>query len=1043
MNTQILLEKLGYKDSPAFLHGRGLEKHYGYSFFFSQASQDIDKNSRGCNLKGVYRVFDSSGNSTDNSITPVVYICEAVNEDDAGKIHKRVWNQNIVPFLFVVTPQNIRLYSGFDYNEEMSDEQQVLQVVRNVREILEKFSEFTTTSIDSGQIWQQQKISTVNRVDRHLLASLENLSDVLRGRNYDLPLEHAHSLIGKYIYLKYLRDRDILSDDRLSKFNMVVGDFLGRDAQKNKLYEIEEHLDVFLNGSVFPLPSKKDIEEKHIRKVAATFHGDDPENGQEALFDIYNFSCIPIETLSVVYQQFLHQKGDSKTKGAYYTPVHLVNFMLDELNAKTTFKKGMKVLDPSCGSGAFLVQCYRRMVEGVVRKRKKKLNPSDLRAILTENIFGLDADKEACQVAQLSLSLTLLDYIDPPDLTKTNFKLPDLRKSNIFYCEGGFFDENSIGIKIIEKIKYNLIVGNPPWKNINKNKNDKPYDIKAIEWINANKKLFPVDNYQTAEAFIWKVTKLLDIKGHCGFLMPAKTLSKKQGNHFRKEFFSKIETWCIVNFSNIRRYLFEGAINPAAAFFFSGKKDWDKTEHSISTYAPFAIEHSLQLNQNSKSKKLWSIFVNYSLIKNIPLKNIANGSAESWKIAMWGSQRDNLLIKKICKNKIFLNDFKKRGLSYSEGLQVREANKPNKNLELCNEIKGKKILLMNELKGRKGLYYFPKNVFGNLPQDHDIYVRKGRKEKPLKVCFPPHIFIDSARRFTIYSDDFFVIPPRQIGISGDVEHTNLIKSLALYFNSDFVCYHQWLTSASWGIERDTSNFDDLKRLPIPLSKLSNSELEEWAKLYDRIVEASRNKNKTLTRLDLFDSEEDSNDWSPSLDDILKEMNRKVFELLEISKKQQWLIKDMIDVRMKLNDGKIAKEATTQAKKDEINEFANIFQNELDLYLDETGKNKVHKVKVLYTDNTAVMIIEHLQKAKAEKPEIIEVKDNETKKEFDNLQAKLTEHRSQWIYYTRCLKIYDEFSPKTYIFKPRQRLYWLKSQALIEADDFLEAKIKGE
>jgi hypothetical protein len=1044
MDCREVIEKLGYSDNPAFLQDERLGEHYGYSYFFSLAQKEDH-----CNLKGVYTLLGPSENSDTTLLTPVVYVCEATNEDQARKIHKRVWNQNIVPFLFVITPQNVRLYSGFDYDEKEDDEKQILQVAKNVKEILDRFPEFTADAIDSGWIWERQKIPTANRVDRHLLANLEKLSGVLNGSGYDLSLEHAHILIGKYIYLKYLRDRDILSDDRLLKFNMAAGDFLGRNAQKNKLYEIEEYLDIFLNGSVFPLPPERTLRKEHIQKVAGTFQGDDPEGGQQVLFNMYDFSCIPIETLSVVYQQFLRQKGQTKEKGAYYTPVHLVNFILDELSAKKPLKKGMKVFDPSCGSGAFLVQCYRRLVESILRGKKEKLNPSDLRGLLTEHIFGLDADEEACQVAHLSLSLTLLDYIDPPDLTTHhNFRLPDLRESNIFYCEGGFFDEDSPWARSIrmkkEETKYGWIVGNPPWKNIDKKKDDKLYDKKAIEWINANKNLYPVDNYQLAEAFVWKVTTLLDEKGQCGFLMPAKTLFKKRGKGFRNKFFSEIEAWRIVNFSNIRRYLFEGAINPAAVFFFSGRKNWSKADHYITTYAPFAVEQSSQLNQKGGPKKLWSVFVNYPSIKELPLKDITSGSSTPWKIAMWGTQRDNLLLRKIAQNfPTFEKFMQQQNLFQSEGLQIRLSEESGDKIELANEIKGKKQLLMEKLKGINNIHHFPDKVFERLPVSGDIYVRKGRKELPLKVCQPPHVFIDAARRFTIYSDEFFIIPPRQIGISG--AEKNLLKALALYLKSEFVTYQQWLTSASWGIERDNSNFDDLKKLPVPLAKLSDTQLSEWAKLHDEIVEAdkkilaSRNNVDNLWGTPTNDAVTNQNSPTSKLDKLLKQMNEKVYQLLGINDRQHWLIEDMLNVRIKLNNGNIAKEAISQATEDEIKSFARIFQEELDLFFDETGKKKTHKIKVPYTDNTAVMIIEHLQSHEEEEPEILEVKNDKTEQIFDRL--KTTQHKGQWIYYNRCLKIYE--GRKTYIFKPRQRLYWLKSQALVEADDFLAEKIGGE
>ena len=1043
MNSQQVIDKLGYSESPAFLQGERLREHHGYSFFFAQAEKT--KKEEHCNLKGVYTLLYSPDKLSSSSLTPVVYVCEADNEAKAKEIHKRVWNQNIVPFLIVVTPKNIRFFSGFEYDSKKSDDQKLLNTAINVSDFLERFSEFKANSIDSGDIWKRRPISVEGRVDRHLLANLETLSEVLTGNEYNLPIEHAHTLIGKYIYLKYLRDRGILSDERFEKAKINIDDIFGSNANKNKLYQLEEYLDIFLNGSVFPLPRRNNIQTKHIKELASAFKGGDPKSGQQFLFDMYDFSYVPIETLSVVYQQFLHAKGQGRGKGAYYTPVHLVNFILDELDAKNPLKEGMKIFDSSCGSGAFLVQCYRRLIEGIIRGKGAKLTPTDLKKLLVDNIFGLDADKEACRVAELSLSLTLLDYINPPDLSSKKhkgFKLPKLHNKNIFHCEGGFFDDESLWVKSIPKNGYDWIIGNPPWKNIDKKKDKELCDRKAIEWIDSHKKLCPVDNYQTAEAFAWKTTQLLKEDGQCGLLMPAMTLFKKQGHKFRAKFFSEIETLCIVNFANIRRYLFENAINPAAAFFYSGKKDWDKSEHYITTYAPFAVEQNSQLNQKDSSKKIWSVFVNYATIKEIPLRNIRDGSAVPWKTAMWGTHIDNLLLRYLSNRKFpsLKKITKQHDISLGEGLQLRNFDS-TEDIELCNEVQDKKLLIMKRLKKAKIIHYFSKGVFEKLPKNENIYVRKGHKN-PLAICYPPHIFVDAARRFMIYSNQFFVIPPRQIGIAGGKTQKYLLKALALYLKSEFVRYQQWITSTAWGIERDRPNLDDLKKLPVPLSELSDNELVEWAKLHDEIVSADKRKRDSQQdrNAPLFNSRQRTS--LPSLDTLLKQMNDKVYKLLGISKKQQWLIEDMLNVRMKLNDGNFtAEKAIISATEEEIYKFVCIFQEELDLFLDHSGKKKVHKVKVLYTDSTAIMIVDHLVRSMATKPEVIKVQDNQTRRELDKLQGKLTETRSQWIYFTRCLQIHE--ARRTYIFKPRQRLYWLKSQALAEADDFIAEKLETE
>ena len=129
----------------------------------------------------------------------------------------------------------------------------------------------------------------------------------------------------------------------------------------------------------------------------------------------------------------------------------------------------MKILDPSCGSGAFLVQCYRRLIEKQLRQEASPLQPGALRELLTTQIFGVDQDGDACRVAELSLTLTLLDYITPPDLENNpTFTLPSLRNTNIF--EANFFEPNSAWAEAAATKKFDWVIGNPPWVELNSTK---------------------------------------------------------------------------------------------------------------------------------------------------------------------------------------------------------------------------------------------------------------------------------------------------------------------------------------------------------------------------------------------------------------------------------------------------------------------------------------------------------------------------------------------------------------------------------------------
>ena len=363
-----LINELGYHDSPNFVTGAKLGRVPGYGHIFRRAQGNPDEESQegrkdqSCGLKGVYVLRQDprpKASLSEGSLTPVVYVCEAASEAEAEKIHRLVWNQDVVPFVIVRTPQNVRVYSGFGYREDPKTPQRtasrILKDAVDVQDIAEKLvASFHADRIDDGTLWREKGRFVVPdmRVDWRLLGNLERLGQVLRD-DMDLPAHAAHALIGKYVYLRYLRDRDILSRQRLAEFQVEAHTVFSRNAQLSVLRSLVEQLDDWLNGSVFDIPWKEGIRADHVKEVAGAFFGDDPRTGQLNLIEDYDFSCIPIETLSVVYQQFLHSEGKGKDAGAYYTPIPLVNFILDELDARRPFQKGMRVLDPSCGSGAF------------------------------------------------------------------------------------------------------------------------------------------------------------------------------------------------------------------------------------------------------------------------------------------------------------------------------------------------------------------------------------------------------------------------------------------------------------------------------------------------------------------------------------------------------------------------------------------------------------------------------------------------------------------------------------------------------------------
>ena len=213
-----LIEELGYDDSPNFLRGESLARIPSFAHIFRRAEKH-------CGLAGVYALRQDAS-LLEGSLVPVVYVCEAQSEEDARQIHRLVWNQDVVPFVIVRTPESVRIYSGFGYRETAETSKRTALRILNeavaAHDVASKVvPSFHADYIDDGTLWRQkgQFVTPDMRVDWRLLGNLERLGNVLRD-DMGLGPHAAHALIGKYVYLRYLRDRGILSDKRLDLFNI-------------------------------------------------------------------------------------------------------------------------------------------------------------------------------------------------------------------------------------------------------------------------------------------------------------------------------------------------------------------------------------------------------------------------------------------------------------------------------------------------------------------------------------------------------------------------------------------------------------------------------------------------------------------------------------------------------------------------------------------------------------------------------------------------------------------------------------------------------
>jgi hypothetical protein len=799
-----------------------------------------------------------------------------------------------------------------------------------------------------------------------------------------------------------------------------------------------------LNGSLFPLnpDALSSIAPSLFQEVAGVFSGDTAAGQLHFDFEPYDFSFIPIETLSVIYEQFLHLPKDGQLSsrgqksGAYYTPIPLIAFVQDELERKRPLTKGMTILDPSCGSGAFLVQCYRRLIEKQRRQEGDSPSPGALREMLTTQIFGVDRDGDACRVAELSLILTLLDYITPPDLeNNSTFTLPNLRNINIF--EADFFAMDSTWTATAATKKFDWVIGNPPWVEL-KSRRIRPEDRPLWQWMQDNTKEAPTGGHQAAEAFVWKTLPYLKPDGVAGLVLPAMTLFKKESTVFRQRFFASVRTWCVANFSNLAYVLFAGRAERSALALFFQPRDSGLEEDGdevILTYAPLVVnQEANRPDRPGRKKNTWNITINAAEIQEIPIYKAVTGEMLPWKIAMWGCFRDGKLLEKTARKFPAFREFAEtHGLAVHQGFELREKSaQPREPLEAKPELAGKKFVDFAKLRGRGRLFVFPASTIDTIPEEQ-CYIRIRGGLAGLSVSQPPHILVDAGRRFAVYSNEFIAVSARQIGIASAAGKETLLKALSLYLSSDFVTYQQFLTTPEWGISTSRATLDSLKNLPIPLDNLSEKELMGWAELRDTLAEISQNTSELRLEAAVVAHAEQV------FADKVAELNDRVFHLLDLQEAEKILVRDFVNMNMQCIKGKVTKEVLDRPSESTMLIYLERLQKELDTFIAAESETQ-HEISACYDTRSAMISIRLPQTGLPASPTLRSA-DNETSQEFANIRERLLQRHSQWLYFNRNLRIYDHDT--LYCFKPMQALQWTQRQAILDAGEVIAEILTAE
>lgn len=339
---------------------------------------------------------------------PYIYFRRLEGQDlaqvsaDIAELHKLAWNMGQAPLLIVTLPSGqVLIYNNYvppsEYEPGTTYQTGLiksLNIFAEAEKSRRSLRAYHRNEFESGRFWSANKarFDLTKRADYTLL---ENLKVMRRELLQLLPesVEPAvassivHSLLGRSIFIKYLEDRADANDNNVfpegffEQFLSDASDFVGVLKQREATYALFNYLEAKFNGDIFPVSEeeKQYIDETHLDWLSSFLQGEERlATGQLGLWKFYSFDVIPIEFISSIYEEFFHiqqtaQGDDADDNGTHYTPHHLVEFLVDEVFPWDSTNTECKVLDPACGSGIFLVEVYRRLIERWRRANSGKL----------------------------------------------------------------------------------------------------------------------------------------------------------------------------------------------------------------------------------------------------------------------------------------------------------------------------------------------------------------------------------------------------------------------------------------------------------------------------------------------------------------------------------------------------------------------------------------------------------------------------------------------------------------------------------------------
>jgi type I restriction-modification system DNA methylase subunit len=283
-------------------------------------------------------------------------------------------------------------------------------------------------------------------------------------------------------------------------------------------------------------------------------NGDLNESIKKSLWYLnqYDFSRMQQDVFKHVYQ-FHMDKEERRRIGEYYTPDEVVKYILDKVDYTSNRDlRGLRLLDPACGSGTFLVEAVNRLKNLGLGLSAKEImfmtagRPGPRRELGC--IFGFDILPFPVYLSESNLLFLLLGEIQKARKEDSTFVLDKFQvyrtDSLELPSQDRRLDASTLGLEFEEEEiwmaksqKYDFIVGNPPYVEVERLKAQKENIIKTLKnkfpEVLKSHSLTP-GRLELFISFLASAISWLQERGRLGFIVSSKFLTTKNGEWLRR-----------------------------------------------------------------------------------------------------------------------------------------------------------------------------------------------------------------------------------------------------------------------------------------------------------------------------------------------------------------------------------------------------------------------------------------------------------------------------------------------------------------------------